>query len=560
MNKARFIYIFIHYYPLIFYSGVSLLILGPLLQPGYILTLDMVFTPQMPWPDQLMPSSPFYVMLHWLSAVIPADIIQKGILFMIFTLAGLGMYRVVHTVWAYDAKSSSSFLSWTMLLPGLLYQLNPFTFTRFMVGHFAVLLGYMLLPWLVRSLLLFLRHPSYKKAITVAILFTIMAIFSIHTFAISLCVTVLITTAEVIRRRQVVRRYLSVLWRPLGLVFVLTIIGNSYWLYGVVNGGGPLLATIQDFTYADRLAFATVADSTIGLFGNVLALYGFWGDNFSLYTLPKDEYGWWLAPTLIIGTAIILGAITAIKQRKKHAIPLVLVGMGATIMTMGSAGHIFAESVKWLYTIFPLMDGFREPQKWSMLLPLVYACFLAYFFLWMAAAKGRLVRIRHVVAIIATFAILVATPSLFWGASGQLSASRYPDDWYKVNALLEHNKKVLFLPWHHYMTFGFAHRIVANPADHFFAAHIITNDDPELAGSSAYVQYPQNRTIKAILDKSDAAALANYLLQNDIEYVILAKEYDFQKYLPILQASTFQKQYDGDDIILYTLFYEKRTH
>src|SRR6266702_589521 len=66
--------------PFIPYALLSALILGPLLMPGFVLTMDMVFTPALHIPSHVDNTWLFYTILHVLNFVLPADFIEKFIL------------------------------------------------------------------------------------------------------------------------------------------------------------------------------------------------------------------------------------------------------------------------------------------------------------------------------------------------------------------------------------------------------------------------------------------------------------------------------------------------
>ena len=65
------------------YGVLSLAVLLPLLMPGFILTLDMVFTPNMAFPSDVTNTYPLQVAIWLLHLVLPMDIIQKILLFII---------------------------------------------------------------------------------------------------------------------------------------------------------------------------------------------------------------------------------------------------------------------------------------------------------------------------------------------------------------------------------------------------------------------------------------------------------------------------------------------
>ena len=106
----------------LFYSVVALVILGPLLGPGYILTLDMVFTPNLAMPEMITSSYLFHAGLHVLNLVIPSDIIEKMLLFTVLLLSGLGMHRLMRSLRLPAAPASAT--AWAAYASGLLYMIQ----------------------------------------------------------------------------------------------------------------------------------------------------------------------------------------------------------------------------------------------------------------------------------------------------------------------------------------------------------------------------------------------------------------------------------------------------
>jgi hypothetical protein len=77
------------------YTVLALLVMLPLLRPGYIFALDMVFTPRFPLPPSVDNSYLYSALLHYLSFVIPSQVLQKIILLLSLVLSGVGMHHLV---------------------------------------------------------------------------------------------------------------------------------------------------------------------------------------------------------------------------------------------------------------------------------------------------------------------------------------------------------------------------------------------------------------------------------------------------------------------------------
>src|SRR6185369_15302574 len=160
--------------PLAVYAGVALLLLLPLLGSGYILTLDMVFTPRVPMPQTVTSSYLFHVLLHALTFVLPSQVIEKGLLVSIVLLAGVGMHRLLRQIMLPIGGSGLA-----AYVGGLFYIINPYTYSRFMAGQYSVLLGYALVPFFFAALLRLLANLSVRRAIVVVCWAVVVSIVSI---------------------------------------------------------------------------------------------------------------------------------------------------------------------------------------------------------------------------------------------------------------------------------------------------------------------------------------------------------------------------------------------
>jgi hypothetical protein len=131
--------------------------------------------------------------------------------------------------------------------------------------------------------------------------------------------------------------------------------------------------------------------------------------------------------------------------------------------------------------------------------------------------------------------LLGFTPVMFRGFDGQLVPRHYPADWYTINQRLNKDSgtyQVLFLPWHMYMSFQFAGRVIANPGNGFFDKPLLVSDDPELAGTGPAVANAQKRLLTShILPQAPRGSLLGHQLAPlKVKYVLLAKDDDYATY------------------------------
>jgi hypothetical protein len=510
------------YKPFLIYSALSLTVLLPMLLPGHILTLDMEFGREIQPPGEVTASYLFKSLLHVLSIVIPAEIIEKVLLFTILVTSGVGMHKFARSI---DSAETLSFY-----ISGALYMINPFTYSRFMAGQYSVLLGYALLPFFVRALLGFLARPAPGSMSWMTLWVVLISIVSIHSLGLVMLVSLIAVVLSLWRYRHQRNHLFSLLKYGLiaGVVFFAA---SSYWLVPTLTGNGKTLETISTFTQGDQQAFATVGENSFRKVANVIRLQGFWAEARDLYLLPQERLVGWGVVVLGVWALVITGAIVLWKKGERFLV--VLLGLSSLIACFLAVGTVN----EWLARHMPFFAGYREPHKFVGLIALAYT---------LCTGKGVTVTIqwlqKHFGETTASTAIgvliilpIALTPTMFWGFNGQLTPRQYPADWFMINERLNQDPsrgKILFLPWHQYMYFDFAERIIANPADQFFDKPVLVSNNPEFKGSASgnsnpLVQRLDREVLPQANARQDLGALTAPL---GIQYIILAKEVDADNY------------------------------
>ena len=132
--------------PTVWVLVLSLVLLGPALAPGYVLTYDMVWVPDLALgPAALGVSSalpravPSDAIVAVLDQLVPGMLLQKVVLLGALVLAGCGIQRLVG-----DSMVAK-------LVAATAYLWNPFVVERLWIGHWPLLLGYAALPWVIHS-------------------------------------------------------------------------------------------------------------------------------------------------------------------------------------------------------------------------------------------------------------------------------------------------------------------------------------------------------------------------------------------------------------------------
>jgi hypothetical protein len=132
--------------------ALGLLLLGPALAPGYVLSYDMVWVPDLVLRADVLGvgsglprAVPSDAAIAVLDQVVPAVLLQKAVLLGALVGGGLGVDRLLR-----GSVPSSARLGPTARLAAVtLWQWNPLVAERLVLGHWPVLVGYAVLPWLV---------------------------------------------------------------------------------------------------------------------------------------------------------------------------------------------------------------------------------------------------------------------------------------------------------------------------------------------------------------------------------------------------------------------------
>jgi len=531
------------------YALLGVCILGPLLRPGYILTLDMVFTPHLRMPAGTLSNSYlWYAGLHWLNLIIPADWLQKLMLLAIFTMAGWGMHLLTRLLTGIVSRRSPA-----PYLAGLCFVANPFVYDRFMTGQYGVLAGYALLPWACRALVVYTRQPGWRQLLAATAWMLALSIASIHSIVPMAILGMLVIGWHCWSRRRTPGAIWTVL-RKSALVIALWVVASSYWLIPLAQGKGSVAQALGSFAGGDRAAFSTVGGNVFERLANVGLLQGFWAEDRALFVLPQAKAPAWTLLMFLLVALAFTGIYLLWRQGRRGVAGLLLGSIVSGAFLAAGIGN------SWMAAHIPLFNGYREPQKFAMLVAFGYAPGIA-----VATAAGArwLKRNSRLPVTLPLFWVMVfllpvlTASTLFWGARGQLQPTLYPDSWYSANQLLNHdsaNFKSLFLPWHLYMYTDFAGRIIANPAPAFFDKPMIVSDDPEL-GQVAHTEadsLPRKTGEALARGPHSDHQLGQDLATLGIKYIVVANvSSDFLRYGYLARQSNITPIAKYDTLLVY---------
>ncbi len=496
---------------------------------GYLFFTDFVVGPnlQINWLTSSIISDLF---LNFFGLFLPPDLAQKFLittilLFLVFAGKRLGSVLL-------PKKPALVFLV------SAFFIFNPFVYDRMGYGQFGLVLAMGLMTFAVSYLVEYLEKKQNKQILLAGVFSGFSILFVVHFVFFNLIFYSLFLIITIIRRREYA-------WKKLipSLLLVLLIVSaiNFSLIVGFfLNylGGKDFLNT--EITRQDFIAFQTVGRDIWQAFSNVFLMGGFWGkDQYRYIDLTLMTQSW--GRSFIILLPIMMWGVIATfrdKKRKNFAIGLVIIALVAIFLALGVRTGIGEKVTFFLFDRLPFYKGMRETQKWVSVLVICYGMFLAWGL--DALFSTKLVK-KHsfLFVVILLVTIAMQAPLMFWGMRGQFQPTNYPADWQDINKFIklesykakskECDEKILFLPWHTYMSFGFTGRIVANPARNFFQCPVISGTNMEWGGIYDNSGKKEGELVSKWLDaKGDTDLLKKNEL--NIGYVILAKDVDWANY------------------------------
>jgi hypothetical protein len=520
--------------PYLVYGVLGLAILGPLLFPGYILTLDMLFAPNKQFPGNpwgleqgwtwISPCLPLYLLVKLANFFLPGWLIQKVLLFTILFFAGLGAHRL---------NGSAKFGAY---FTGILYVLNPFTYTRFLAGQWAVLWAYALAPFAILAFIHLLRQGGVRNAIKVALLTTLLGLPHIMgIFLLALAYLIILIMWVILERKdpKIFVSTLKFIAVSAGLFFLI----NIYWVIPVLS---EKVTVVNQISQADLLAFATQPSSTLGVIFDTASMYGFWRGGY-IYTNEILHF-WWVFFIFILFLAIF-GLMSKLEDTKQRWVPLSFgaIGIVSFFLALGAASRVSGPVFVWLWDHFIFFRGFRDSQKSVAMLCLSYA-YLGGLAIneFIDALRRQRERLRRI-GITIIIGVSMLTPLIYsftmFGFHSQLGATEYPKEWCDVNQYLNMDKddfNVLFLPWHMYLDFNWIpnkDKRTGNLSRQFFDKPIIAGDNIEAPGIYSQSTNPISKYVEFLLNnETQIENLGELLAPLNVKYVIMVHEADYNRY------------------------------
>jgi hypothetical protein len=481
----------LRFLPLAWAVVLAALLLGPALGPGYVLSYDLVWVPHLDlrgdflgFATALPRAVPSDAVVSVLDNVLPAQLLEKLALLVPLVLAGVGSARVV------GGSAAARLTAVTLAV------WNPFTAERLAIGHWTVLVGYSVVPWLVLA-----GRSTRRTGRVPALAWALVAIGSLSASAgLVSAVTLLVTGWTPARER---------LRANLTLV-ACALAGNAPWLIaGLLHAGSA--------TGSGASVFALHGEGGLPAPLAALGLGGIW--NAEVVPASRTTFLAWLDLALLVALAVAGWRTWSTRPDARRLGALWIVGFGVAVLTW-----LLPTPVDWLAGHVPggglLRDGTRTL---GLCLP-VYAGLPAA---GVEVLAGRLSHgeseVRRVVAAAGALLPVLLLYDAAWGLSGALRPVDYPASWAETRAAVDLGKgDLLVLPEGAYRAPEWNHgRTVLDPLGRYLPPDYIADDALVVDGRTVPGEDPRVADVRAALALPTAAARTQALLALGVRTVAI---------------------------------------
>jgi hypothetical protein len=469
--------------------ALSLLVLAPLLAPGYLLLRDAVSTPRSYLSDAalgLSDAAPRAVPQDF-AVALASHVVDGGVVVKVFLVAGLwlagwGCARLAAAV-VPDAGLPGQFVAATLAI------WNPYVAERLLQGHWSLLVGYGCLPW-VATTMLRLRTatagPLWPELCALTF-WTALAGFTPTGLLLAVTVALACSLATGAGRS---RGFCAAAGLATGVV------GALPWLVAAI--AAQSLSSSQ----ADGVpAFAARAEPGLGTLGSLASLGGIWNGE----AVPGSR------TTLfaVVAAVVLLGIVAVgipVVRRMPSAVPLLVLAAAAVVVPAVMATAPGISFVEATVRALPGLGVVRDAQKWVALAVPGYTL----------AAAASVVTLRRwlpgfVTATVCSLALVATLPDLAWGVGGKVVAVHYSAAWADAaNAINADPRPVAVVPPGSMRNFPWAGAApVLDPLPRWVLADVLTTGDLIISGRVVPGEGGRARDVERLLaEGADREALA----------------------------------------------------
>ncbi|MGQ9641995.1 MAG: hypothetical protein ACUVUF_07735 [Candidatus Bathycorpusculaceae bacterium] len=451
---------------------------------------------------------PFYIINA------PAEVFFKSMITSTFIISGTSGYITTrHFIKKLVTDKKLLFLS--CLASAIFYAFNPWVMDR--VYHIFLLVTYSVLPLILMiSAKIFNNERVDLKLILALTIISTVASTSPHSlFFIILLVTSLYAYLSLLKPKQIIPKTKNFM-----LFIIIYTLVSSFWLLPILSyifSGGSLFPD-----YIVQMNDLELLCRNSNLF-NVLRLEAYWQKvDHSPSIFPLNII--WIFTSLLVP----IFCFTSLIFRKKNTIAIYLSILSLALIFLAAGTHSPTPNFyEWLIFDAPILASFgwlfRDPNKWTLLLPTAYSILFAFAYIGIAKAIKSLKKTFFRKTIMTTFTLLIfsslfiyITPSAINYFNGPFKPLKIPSEIYEVNSWLEKDSgqyNVLWVPSYSEYGANWAYDGLAG------AFELDSSAKPTFDIGSKYSRIYLNYFDDALTkNKSDCAA--SYLNPLNIRYII----------------------------------------
>lgn len=491
---------------------LAVVLLGRALGPGYVLSYDMVWVPDLSLGGDalglgsaLPRAIPSDAVVAALDEVLGGMVLQKGVLLGTLLAAGTGFAALVR-----ERSLPARLVAVTLGI------WNPYVVERLVLGHWPLLIGYAVLPWLVVAL----RDGSGRPLQARVPLLLLLGSLSASAGVITSLVTLSVTWPSSVRRRAV--------------LLLLLLGANAPW---VVAGLVSPATSTTDATGA--VLFGTGDEGWMA--GPVAALS--FGGIWNAEAVPTSRLGIaGVATTVLLVAAALAGLVRVIRGEKVPDVAALgtcwVVGWGLATLSWASP-----ETLGRLATHVPAGGLVRDGSR------LLALCVPLVVVLVAVAVDGLVAWLpdRSTVGLVGgVLAVLPVTlmPDAAWGVGGRLDAVTYPAAYERARTAVADAPPgdAVSLPYVSYRAPAWNDgRRVLDPLGRYLDRPVVVNDVLIVSGRRLTGEDPRAAEVAKALDAGTPSARARALLEAGVSVVVVE---DIAGYpVPAVQGRT---ALDGD--------------
>ncbi|MFL6238776.1 MAG: hypothetical protein ACJ735_04680 [Actinomycetes bacterium] len=450
-------------------AGAAAVQLAPLCGSGYLLVRDMVFVPHLPMTGALLGRDgvpravPSDLVVALASHVVPGWAVQRIVLVGIFIVAGWGAARMVPGTSRAGAAAAAVVYTW-----------NPYVTERLLLGQWALLVGYAVLPHVAVAMTRALRDDSTDARRSAVGWICVAGLGGASAELLAVLVAVPLAFVAWRRRRRALTLVTAGAFAAIALPWLLPAL--------LQPGGTP-------HDHVGATAFAARPDTPLGTLGSVLSLGGVW-DGEAVPT-GRDQFTVGIAALVLSAIAVV--AVVRARRTLPSGPLLVSAALGLALAMWGAVPGL-RHGLGWLVATAPGGGLFRDGQK--LVAPLAVVISLG---LGMTVAE-LVARRRLVQAGLLAVVPIAVLPGTAYGADNALTPADWPAMWAQTAHDVDHlgPGPVAVLPWSTYRAYSWNHdRVVLDPSDRWFARRVVRDDALQVDKLATPVEDPLARDIAA---------------------------------------------------------------